>query len=147
MNKTLEKLKIEAMRIRRDRGVLSAFCSFAISEIEKIGKNSGNRETTEDETISAVKKMIGTLSSNMSLVSDEYVLAKLVAEKTLLESILPQMVSIDKIREFMLSKWLLSKPTKGEVMKEVKSNFGSLVDMKEVGSLYAELYEGTENAN
>lgn len=138
----IEKLKEESLRIRRDRGVLAAFSVFALSEIEKIGKNAGNRETTEDEAITAIKKMITTIESNMSMVKDDFVLGRLKSEKTLLLSVLPEMVSIEDVKNHVILKWPMIVPSKGDFMKEVKAKFGSLVDMKQVGTLYTQLYEG-----
>lgn len=139
----LEKLKKESLRIRKEKGELASFSVFAISEIEKVGKSNGNRATTNDEAITAVKKMMGVIESNMSLVKDDFVLEKLKAERNLLSSVLPEMVSIEDVKNHVLSNWPVPLiPSKGEVMKEVKIKFGSLVDMKEVGNLYKELYEG-----
>lgn len=142
MTKTvLEKLKEESLRIRKEKGELASFSVFAISEIEKVGKSNGNRLTTNDEAITAAKKMIGVIESNMSLVKDDFVLAKLKAEHNLLSSVLPAMASIEDVKNHVTSVWA-DVPSKGDFMKEVKAKFGSLVDMKEVGNLYTQLYQG-----
>lgn len=142
MTKTvLEKLKEESLRIRKEKGELASFSVFAISEIEKVGKANGNRLTTNDEAITAVKKMIGVIESNMALVKDDFILLKLKSERDLLLSVLPAMASIEDVKKHVNSLWT-DVPSKGDFMKEVKAKFGSLVDMKEVGNLYTQLYEG-----
>ena len=136
----IEKLKQESLRIRRDKGVLAAFSVFALSEVMKVGKNAGNRETIEDEAIAVIKKMISTIQSNLDVVKDEGNIAKFRSEKELLERVLPTMVADDEVRMFLVAEFGNVKPTKGDIMKKTKAKFGSLVDMKKVSEISMEMY-------
>ena len=53
----VEQLKKRSMALRKERNPIAPSIQFALSEIEKVGKNSGNRETTEDEAIRVVQKL------------------------------------------------------------------------------------------
>lgn len=51
----VSKLRVESLRLRKERNPVAASITFVISEIDKIGKNNGNRVTTEDEAVKAVQ--------------------------------------------------------------------------------------------
>jgi len=138
---TIEKLKKESMRIRRDRGKLKSFTVYVLSEIENIGKNSGNRQTTEDEAVSVIKKMIDKNKSAISVIKDENKIEILKSEISLLETILPELASEDDVRLYLSQEFGQETPSnKGVVMKALKTKFGSLVDMKTAGAIASEMY-------
>jgi len=129
----VSQLKAEAMKLRKARNPTAASITFAISEIEKVGKNAGNRETTEDEAIKVVQKLVATLDSNLETVRgiDTGRTIAFEYEKKILESVLPQMVSQDAVITYLKDYEITDKTTIGELMKVIKAKFGSLVDMKE----------------
>jgi hypothetical protein len=47
----IRELKKESLRLRKERSPVASSIVFAISEIEKVGNNAGNRETTEGKVI------------------------------------------------------------------------------------------------
>ena len=137
----VEKLKNEYMKIRRDRGKLASFSVYVLSEIENVGKNAGNRETTEDEAISVIKKLIDKNKSVISVIKDENKIAVLQSEISLLESVLPELTSEDDVRIYLLHEFGQEKPSnKGVAMKALKTKFGSLIDMKIAGAIVTEMY-------
>jgi len=137
----VEKLKNESMKIRRDRGKLASFSVYVLSEIENVGKNAGNRETTEDEAISVIKKLIDKNKSVISVIKDENKIAVLQSEISLLESVLPELTSEDDVRIYLLHEFGQEKPSnKGVAMKALKTKFGSLIDMKIAGAIVTEMY-------
>ena len=134
-----QKLKEKSLELRKARNPLAASITFALSEIEKVGKNSGNRETTEDEAIKVVQKLIVTVEENIKFASKEDHDRKFVSlnlEKSILQSVLPVMTSEEDVLNFIDSLDVTeAKNVKGFVMKAVKEKFGALVDMKLVGTL------------
>lgn len=42
----VQQLKTESLRLRKERNPIAASITFVLSEIERVGKNNGNRETT-----------------------------------------------------------------------------------------------------
>ncbi len=143
----IEKLKSESLRLRKERNPIAASITFALSEIEKVGKNNGNRTTTEDEAIKVVQKLLITVNENIKYAEQKADLVRLVEldlEKTILSSVLPQMVSdqeiTDFLRELFTGKRGTEIPKKGDVMKALRDKFGALVDMKRAGQIATELY-------
>lgn len=136
----IEKLKSESMKIRKARGELASFSVFALNEINKIGKSNGDRDTTENEAITVVKKMIATNESSLSLVDGtaKEILSK---EIILLKSILPTMANMRDVKQFLENEFEFSPSNKGVIMKALKAEFGSLVDMKEAGVIASQMYD------
>lgn len=126
------------MRLRKARDPLAPKIVFALSEIEKVGKNAGNRETTDDEAIRVVQKLIATIDENIRVTTDAVRLIAFNQEKSILVDALPQMASEDEIRQFLAT--LDTHANKGVVMRALKEKFGSLVDMKQAGAIASEMF-------
>lgn len=139
----IEQLKIESLNLRKTRNPVAPSITFAISEIEKIGKNNGNRATTVDEAIKVIQKLIATIDENIKFASQENDDSRLVHlnyEKHILSSVLPQMVSMEEVREYLVSSFVEKPANKGVPMKILKDKFGSKVDMKAAGNLVSEMF-------
>jgi uncharacterized protein YqeY len=139
-----ENLKQQCLQLRKERSPVAASIQFALSEIAKVGKNAGNRAATEDEAIRVIQKLIATVDENLKLADNQRQI-HLNQEKTILSSVLPQMVSDTEIVTFLKDRYVFAQaagdmPSKGEIMKSVKQQFGARVDMKRVGELVNELY-------
>lgn len=130
----IEKLKIESMRLRKERNPIASSITFALSEVDKVGKNAGNRATTEDEAIKVVQKIVATLDENLKVAADT---AAIEQEKAVLLSVLPTMVSEDTVRAY-LRETFTAPANKGDVMKGLRAKFGALVDMKRAGAIASE---------
>lgn len=127
----LEQLKSKTLEMRKARSPLSSLMQFHLSEVSQIGKNAGNRATTDDEAIQYLKKAVQKLKENTHSNPDEIVT---------LEQLLPQMASDEQIISF-LETLDIKNMNKGQIMGSVKKNFGTLVDMKRVGELLKENYD------
>ena len=143
----IEKLKAESLRLRKERNPIASSITFAISEIEKVGKNSGNRVTTNDEAIKVVQKLLITVNENIKYAEQKADLVRLVEldlEKAILSSVLPQMASDEEVTDFLRELFTGKRdgeiPKKGDVMKALRDKFGALVDMKRAGQIATELY-------
>lgn len=123
---TIEKLKSVTLELRKQRSNLSRVMQFHVSEVSAIGKSKNNRDTTDEEAIQYIKKTVQKLKENLN--SDEQ-------EISILEGLLPRMATIDEVRDYLFhleANEGIDLSNKGVVMKAVKKEFGSLVDMKMV---------------
>jgi len=140
----IEKLKTESLALRKTKNPVAASIVFALSEIEKFGKNNGNRATTEDEAIKIIQKLIATIDENLKAVKDTGDHGRAVHfnfEKNILLNVLPQMASDDEVRELL--KEILGDETpknKGVAMKVIRDQYGAKVDMKRAGEIVTEIY-------
>lgn len=141
----IEKLKAESMKLRKERDPLAPKLVFALSEIDKVGKNSGNRATTEDEAVKVILKIISTIDQTTALLlHDSPAMHDLHREKKILADLLPSMATQEEImniiRPMMTGKTKENMPKKGEIMKVVRDVFGARVDMKYVGQILSDVY-------
>lgn len=136
----IENLKTEWMVMRRNKHWLASTLGFVLSEVNKIGKNDGNRQTTDDEAIKVIQKIVSNLNKTMEAISDEKELSTLKVEKELLEGFLPQMASDQDIVEFLKDHFSEKNPKKGEIMKALRDHFGAQIDMKNANKLITDLY-------
>ena len=129
MSEMINEIKKTTLELRKARSPYASVMLFHLSEIVKIGKNDGNRDSTEAEALQYVKKTVQKLKENTHSVP---------VEIELLEKFLPAMASRDDVRAhiFMLeADQGLDISNKGAVMKAVKAKFGGLVDMKMVAEM------------
>lgn len=139
----IEKLKVEGLNLRKTRSPVASSIAFAISEIEKVGKNNGNRPTTDDEAIRVIQKLITTIDENIEYAKKENNDGRLVHlnyEKLILNSVLPEMISMDEVRNYLIKSFVEKPANKGVPMKVLKEKYGSKVDMKAAGNVVSELY-------
>lgn len=127
----ITQLKSKSLELRKARNPIAASATFALAEIEKIGKNDGNRETTNDEAVKVIQKLVSTLEGNLSHKDT----SEAREEIELFKSLLPQMVSDDDVIDFLDNLPDLSN--KGAVMKALRAEYGPRVDMKRAGELLA----------
>lgn len=140
----IEKLKVESINLRKTRNPVAASIVFALSEIEKFGKNNGNRATTEDEAIKVIQKLIATIDENLKLALDDGRKIALNFERNILAGVLPQMASDEEVTDFLRELFTGKRgdqiPKKGEVMKALRDRFGALIDMKRAGQIATDVY-------
>lgn len=137
-----DQIRRAALQMRKDRDPLAVKLTFAISEIDKVGKNDGNRATTEDEAIKTIQKIIATIDQNQKLVDAGSAAAEdLARERQILESFLPQMASDAEVRDLLRTVIGDEKPkNKGIAMKVIRDEYGARVDMRRAGEIVTELY-------
>ncbi len=140
----IEKLKVESINLRKTRSPIAPSILFALSEIEKVGKNNGNRATTEAEAIKVIQKLIATIDENLKLALDDGRRIALNFERNILVGVLPQMASDQEVTDFLRELFTGKRgdqiPKKGEVMKALRDRFGALIDMKRAGQIATDVY-------
>lgn len=126
-----EQIKIETLAMRKAKHPLASFMSFVISEVDKIGKDAGNRATTDDEAISVLKKLI---EKNKQIIEHSSTAEE---EIYLLQKFMPKMLSTGDIQVEVDTFMSISPDSnKGALMKYLKSKFGSTIDLKFAGTYY-----------
>lgn len=137
----IEKLKAESLALRKTKNPIAVSIVFALSEIEKFGKNNGNRTTTEDEAIKVIQKLIATIDENLKVATDDGRKIAFNFERNILAGVLPQMASDDEVRQLLKDIIGDNAPkNKGIAMKVIRDQYGAKVDMKRAGEIVTELY-------
>ena len=133
----LEKIKQDNIAARKAKNTAkSALLTTLVSEISNIGKNDGNRETTEPESIAVVKKFIKGVDETLKALefsSDGRVLVAQL-EKEVLESYLPTQLSVEEL-SLVIAALVSNLPDRslkqmGAVMKMLKEQYDGQFDGK-----------------
>lgn len=143
---TLETLKQDSLTFRKMASshdadlrvkTISTLLVTLLSEVESVGKNAGNRPTTDDEATRMIKKFVSNIDETLKSAKgrlDPQTLEKLAIEREALEKYLPQMVSDEEVSAFISAQveQLAEKSPKqmGAIMKALKEKFGASFDAK-----------------
>lgn len=134
----LAKLRADQLVARKAKDdVRSALLTALVSEAAMVGKNAGNRESTDDEVIAVVKKFLKNAeetrghAQKRAQTDSSVNLADIDREIAILGDYLPQQMSADEIREVIVTfKGSNPSANMGLVMKHLKDNFGGKYDGK-----------------
>lgn len=131
----VETIKSDSLTARKAKDSLKAtLLTTLYSEVANVGKNNGNRDTTDAEAVAVVKKFLKgvdeTVKALMDSSPERFAIA--LAEQTILEQYLPKQLSEDEIRSIVVSlvNALPERSAKqmGAVMKEMKALYEGQYD-------------------
>ena len=123
-------------KARKEKNKEASFLSMLYSEVAMVGKNNGNRETTNDEALKILQKTKHTTQEVIRTAIKTGrvdVVNKSEHELKIIESFLPvekTREELDSIIESFLQETDRSKKAIGIVMKKLKENFAGQYDGK-----------------
>lgn len=143
----IETIKKDQLQARKDKNeVVSSLLTTLIGEAEMIGKNDGNRKTTDTEVTAVIKKFVKNIDETVTALTKsaeqetdvakketlQIKVAGFEKEKTILMPYLPQQLNDDQIRAEMgkiIAEFSLAGPKgMGVLMKEMKARFNGAYD-------------------
>lgn len=129
----LTQIKQNQLNARKSKdkftsGILTAL----MSEVAIVGKNNGNRETTDEEAIKVIKKFVKNLNETIKLTKDEAKLVEFNSELEIYESFLPKMMS-ERETEMAVENIVRALPEKnpklmGQIMGQLSKEYGEMLD-------------------
>lgn len=149
----LNNIKKDQLEARKAKNAVKAsLLTTLLGEVQIVGKNDGNRETTDVETISIIRKFIKNINETLThLASKNEQTAnldeqsaetkdKFTQEKEILEVYLPQQMSegqLLKVLSLQIAEGNLIQGAsfKGQAMKYLKDNFAGTYDGKQASIL------------
>lgn len=139
----LNTIKAAQLHARKERdAVTSALLTTLIGDAVMVGKNNGNRESTDSEVIATIKKFITNTKETLRLVQKGTPLAtteqlhnqelQLTDELEILERFLPKQLSLDELNTVVEGIIAELKPSSikdmGKVMKVLKERYDGAYD-------------------
>lgn len=128
----LEKIKKQQLQARKEKSPIVGALTALMSEVAIVGKNNGNRETTDEEAVKVIKKFIKGINETIDLIKDPEKLKLLEMELEIYNSFLPQIMNeletraaVEKIINALPEK---SPKAMGQVMGTISKEYGSLID-------------------
>lgn len=137
----MEQIKKDQLTARKERSWKASILTTLLGEAAMIGKNAGNRETTDPEVIAVIKKFIKNMEETARLAGmDDHT----VMEIDLLSGYLPKGMDnkalVVAINEIILEQIGTDTPhNMGSIMKRMKEKYDGLYDGKEVSGIVREL--------
>ncbi len=128
----LEKIKKQQLQARKEKSPIVGALTALMSEVAIVGKNNGNRETTDEEAVKVIKKFIKGINETIDLIKDPEKLKLLKMELEIYNSFLPQIMNeletraaVEKIINALPEK---SPKAMGQVMGTISKEYGTLID-------------------
>ena len=141
----IQKLQADQLIARKAKNTVAiGLLSALISEAAMVGKNAGNRISTDDEVLSTIRKFLKnaeeTLIQVKQLAGADKAVETFTEEIRILKSYMPQQLSDDKLRE-VINSFISNNPNTnmGLIMKFLKENFNGLYDGKKANVIVKEL--------
>lgn len=137
----LEQIKADQLqaRIAADKAKASILTTL-IGEAEMVGKNDGNRDTTDQEVIATIKKFIKNIDETIAVAGST---ETLVAEKDALQVYLPRQLTEPELRvtigNIIVTQGLSGPKAMGQLMGELKKNHAGSYDGALASRLVKEL--------
>lgn len=133
----LDSVKKAQLQARKEKNSdAAASLTTLIGEAEMIGKNDGNRASTDAEVVAVIKKFIKNIDETITVVSKDSSkaerLVSLEKEKSLLSTFLPQQLSEVELRT-ILGGFVSALPEKnpkamGKVLASLKEQYAGQYD-------------------
>ncbi|MFA6199156.1 MAG: GatB/YqeY domain-containing protein [Bacteroidales bacterium] len=143
----LQQIKEDSIAARKERNPFAPFLVTLYSECANVGKTKANRESTDEEALSIVKKFKAGIVEIISIYQNTTAteeLYKALKELELVEKYIPQQLSEVELKTIILSirdNIILGggKPNIGLYMKELKANHNGLFDGAQAQTIIKEL--------
>lgn len=133
----LDSVKMAQLQARKDKRADDASSlTTLIGEAEMIGKNDGNRVTTDAEVVAVIKKFVKNIDETLNVLSKDSTkvdrVEALSKEKALLSTFLPKQLGEDELRH-ILSTFVSNLEDKnpkamGKVLASLKEQFAGQYD-------------------
>ena len=135
----LAQLKKDSMLARKAAdGIRATLLSTLIGEAEMVGKNAGNRESTDDEVQQTIRKFLKNNQEALAVIKDADRRTALEQESAILVAYLPPMASEAEVKAFIADTvaGLADRSPKqmGAVMGALKAKYGTSFDAKQANA-------------
>lgn len=128
----LSNLKADQLIARKARDeVKSGLLTALLSEAAMVGKNQGNRESTDPEVLNMIRKFKKNATDTLGILPEGSFREKTIKEIAILDSYLPVQFSEDQIRT-ILTEFAKANPEAkiGQLMKHLSQNYSGQYDGK-----------------
>ena len=133
----IEKIKQDqvAARVRRD-SITANLLTTLIGEAEMVGKNAGNRASTDAEVVAVIKKFVKNAEETLAALKKANQYNEVIAvEIGILGRYLPQ-----QLGEYELKAIAVGRANMPDFMKYLKENYAGQYDGKLASTVAREVY-------
>ncbi len=109
------------------------------AEAARVGKDAGNRDSTDDEVVKVVRKFLKGVEESLAVLTVEAARVRALNEKAILETFLPRSVSgaeLESVVQAIVATLPERSPRQmGAVMKALKEQLAGAYDGNEASAL------------
>lgn len=135
----LAKIKADQLDARKNKLTEKAsLLTTLIGEATMVGKNDGNRETTDVEVIAIIKKFVNNIQECLKVAAADKQ-AQFQTELNVLNEYLPKQMSDDDIKREAELAIVNGAKNIGAIMNHFKNNFAGTYDGKVVSNVAKQL--------
>lgn len=140
----LQTIKSDQLQARKNKDAIRAsILTTLYSEAAMVGKNNGNRESSDAEVVATIKKFLKNIEETLSAVSSSDAVSMLHEEREVLSTYLPKQMTEDELRSTLITiaDGLENRSPKsmGVLMKALKEQHEGLYDGKTASILAREI--------
>lgn len=144
----LQEIKAAQLQARKERNtVKSSLLTTLIGEAEMVGKNAGNRPSTDAEVLQVLKKFEKNLNENIRIYGDRRMADEVDAawaEMEIIQSFMPAKLTDEKVKDDIVVVMIdndlkYEQKSMGAITKELKEMYGDQFDGSQVSRLFGEL--------
>lgn len=137
----MKQIQTDQVQARKNKDAVKAsVLTTLIGEAAMIGKNAGNRDTTNDEVVKVVTKFVKGIDETLALIdANDTRVATLRVERDVLAAYLPKQLTADELRAIILAQFP-EKTAVGAIMGFLKANYNGQYDGKTASTLVNTLY-------
>lgn len=135
----IQRIKRDQVEARMNRDTIRAnLLTTLIGEAEMVGKNAGNRESTDSEVAAVIKKFVKNAQETLTALQARGGFNEVVAvEISILESYLPKQLTESDLRGIAGNSGCAGMP---DFMKYLKDNYAGQYDGKLASTVAREVY-------
>lgn len=138
----MQEIKKKQQKARIDKDSIAAtILTTLLGEAGMVGKNAGNRETTDEEALKVIVKFVKNIDETLSsLNSSDVRFHILETEKEILSEFLPKMLTHDELFQILKEKFPEPAPIK-DIMSFLKENYANQYDGKMASGIVKDLFQ------
>ena len=132
----MQRIKSDQLEARKSRdAVRASLLTTLIGEASAVGKNDGNRETTDAELVAMIKKFLKNVDETLKVADTE----QARVEKQILAGLLPAQLSNEElavvVKQIVVDVNATSPKDMGVVMKALKEQYDGRYDGSAASSI------------
>ncbi|MDD5150420.1 MAG: GatB/YqeY domain-containing protein [Flavobacterium sp.] len=132
----LQQIKTDSVVARKEKQSYATFLVTLYSECANVGKNKGNRLTTDEECLSIIKKFKAGIIEIITIYqqknelsqSEQNNLDKANIELSLIDKYIPKQLSEEELKLIIISEIELGADNIGKIMKSLKQSYSGRYD-------------------
>jgi len=136
MKNILETLKKDTVQARKNREPEKDILTVYLNDVQTVGKNNGNRETTDKEAIVVLKKQEKKCKETINSVEPNSTLYQQAKnELEILKKYLPKQLSVQELEEIVSYYIEKGKNNIGEIMGALSKEYKGQYDGREASNI------------